>query len=56
MQGWRSFKGHIPEAERDDIVAAYHKRLTSPDIAIRDAAVRMYQCCLIPLLFSALNS
>ena len=54
MQGWRNFKGHIPEAERDDIVAAYHKRLTAPDIAVRDAAVRMYQCCLTLTVFSAL--
>jgi len=55
VQGWRNFKGHIPEAESDDVVAAYHKRLTSPDIAVRDAAVRMYQCCLTPTVFSALQ-
>ncbi|DBB16553.1 TPA: hypothetical protein ACH3X3_014815 [Trebouxia sp. C0006] len=40
--GWRNFKGHIPEAESDDVVAAYHKRLTSPDIAVRDAAAKAW--------------
>ncbi|KAL0026450.1 hypothetical protein WJX79_010832 [Trebouxia sp. C0005] len=40
--GWHNFKGHIPKAERDDIVAAYHKRLTSPDIAVRDAAAKAW--------------
>ena len=41
MQGWRQFEGHIPADERADLVAAYHKRLTSEDTAVRDAAVSM---------------
>lgn len=41
LQGWRNFEGHIPPAERGDIVAAYHQRLTSPDTAVRDAAVSL---------------
>ena len=45
MQGWQRFEGHVPPAERSDVVAAYHKRLTSPDTAVRDAAV-----CALPLL------
>ena len=39
MQGWKIFEGHVAEEERGDLVAAYHKRLTSPDTAVRDAAV-----------------
>lgn len=41
MQGWRQFEGHIPAGERSDLVAAYHKRLTSADTAVRDAAVSL---------------
>lgn len=39
VQGWRQFEGHIPADERSDLVAAYHKRLTSADTAVRGAAV-----------------
>ena len=35
---WDSFSGHIPEAERDDLVRAYYNRLTSDDEATRLAA------------------
>ena len=41
MQGWRQFQGHVPEDERADLVAAYHRRLTSADTAVRDAAVSL---------------
>ncbi|MDY7089920.1 MAG: hypothetical protein SYR96_33105 [Actinomycetota bacterium] len=34
------FSGHIPEAERGDLVRAYHDRLTSDDEATRLAAAR----------------
>ncbi|KAL3142897.1 hypothetical protein ABBQ38_003185 [Trebouxia sp. C0009 RCD-2024] len=37
-RGWKQFEGHIPAEERSDLVAAYHKRLTSADTAVRDAA------------------
>ncbi|MFN4114495.1 MAG: prolyl aminopeptidase [Sphingomonadaceae bacterium] len=37
---WASFSGHIPEAERGDLVRAYHDRLTSQDEATRLAAAR----------------
>lgn len=41
-QGWRQFEGHIPADERSNLVAAYHKRLTSTDTAVRDAAVSLH--------------
>ncbi|BDI61199.1 prolyl aminopeptidase [Qipengyuania nanhaisediminis] len=37
---WDSFSGHIPEAERDNLVRAYHARLTSEDEATRLAAAK----------------
>jgi len=37
---WDSFHGHIPEAERGNLVDAYHRRLTSNDEAVRLAAAR----------------
>ncbi|WP_252257874.1 prolyl aminopeptidase [Erythrobacter aurantius] len=37
---WDSFIGLIPEDERDDLVKAYHDRLTSDDEATRLAAAR----------------
>jgi proline iminopeptidase len=37
---WDAFAGHIPEAERSDLVTAYYKRLTSDDEAIRLAAAK----------------
>jgi proline iminopeptidase len=35
---WERFMKPIPEAERGDLMAAYHKRLTSPDRAIQAEA------------------
>jgi proline iminopeptidase len=37
---WAQFSGHIPEAERGNLVQAYHGRLTSDDEATRLAAAR----------------
>jgi proline iminopeptidase len=37
---WDAFSGLIPAEERDDLVAAYHRRLTSDDEQIRLAAAR----------------
>jgi proline iminopeptidase len=37
---WRSFLAPIPASERDDLVAAYHRRLTGGDAAVmREAAL-----------------
>jgi proline iminopeptidase len=35
---WAPFRDLIPESERHDMVAAYHRRLTSEDIGIRQQA------------------
>lgn len=39
---WEPYKNHIPEKERDNFVAAYHKRLTSSDAATRLEAARIW--------------
>jgi proline iminopeptidase len=39
---WEEFIKPIPEAERDDFVSAYYRRLTSPDLAIRLEAARAW--------------
>lgn len=40
-EAWRRFSGHIPAAERSDLVKAYHDRLQGADRdAARDAAVQ----------------
>ena len=41
-EGWDAFQSHIPEAERHDLVEAYHRRLTSPDPATRLAAAKAW--------------
>lgn len=35
---WEQFASHVPLEERGDLLAAYHRRLTSPDIAVQQAA------------------
>jgi proline iminopeptidase len=35
-EAWARFVEPIPEAERDDLVAAYHRRLTGPDRELRE--------------------
>jgi len=39
---WEPYLAHIPEAERGDLLSAYHKRLTSPDPAVRLAAAKTW--------------
>ncbi|HVG81060.1 MAG TPA: prolyl aminopeptidase, partial [Methylomirabilota bacterium] len=39
---WRIFAGHIPEAERGDLLAAYHKRLMNSDPAVHMPAARIW--------------
>jgi len=39
---WEKYLAPIPAAERGDLIAAYHKRLTSPDEATRAAAARAW--------------
>ncbi len=39
---WEPYLAHIPEEERDDLLAAYHRRLTSPDPGVRLAAARVW--------------
>jgi proline iminopeptidase len=37
---WHEFESHIPEAERDNMIAAYHKRLTGKDELARMNAAK----------------
>ncbi|MBL0141535.1 MAG: prolyl aminopeptidase [Betaproteobacteria bacterium] len=39
---WREFAAFIPEAERGDLLGAYHRRLTDPDPAIHLPAARRW--------------
>jgi proline iminopeptidase len=39
---WEPYLAHIPEAERGDMVAAYHRRLTSEDPAVRLSAAKIW--------------
>jgi proline iminopeptidase len=39
---WEPYRTHIPEAERSDLLAAYHRRLTSDDPETRLAAARTW--------------
>ncbi len=39
---WEHYLEPIPVTERGDLVAAYHKRLTSPDARVRQAAARAW--------------
>jgi len=41
-EAWRAFSSHIPEAERGDLLRAYHKRLMSPDPAIHMPAAKAW--------------
>ena len=41
-EAWQNYLAPIPEAERGDMIAAYHKRLTGPDPDIRLAAARAW--------------
>ncbi|ULQ48179.1 prolyl aminopeptidase [Flagellatimonas centrodinii] len=39
---WQAYLQHIPVEERHDMVAAYYRRLTSADVAVRRAAARVW--------------
>ncbi|MDE3009616.1 MAG: prolyl aminopeptidase [Pseudomonadota bacterium] len=39
---WELFAGHIPAAERNDLLHAYHRRLTHPDPAVHLPAARVW--------------
>lgn len=39
---WEAFRDAIPEAERGDLLAAYHRRLTSDDPSVRLAAAKAW--------------
>ena len=39
---WQHFVAPIPESERDDLLAAYHRRLTAPERATQLAAARAW--------------
>ena len=41
-EAWEHYLAPIPEAERDDLIAAYHKRLTSDDEATRLEAAKAW--------------
>jgi proline iminopeptidase len=51
---WEDYLGHIPAAERGDLLHAYYKRLTSSDPAVQSAAAKVWSVwegrtsCLIP--------
>ena len=51
---WEDYLGHIPVAERGDLLHAYYKRLTSSDPAVQSAAAKVWSVwegrtsCLIP--------
>jgi proline iminopeptidase len=39
---WELYLAHIPDAERDDLLSAYHRRLTSDDPEVRLAAAKIW--------------
>jgi proline iminopeptidase len=39
---WRAFAGHIPEAQRDDLLKAYYRLLLDPDPAVHMPAARIW--------------
>jgi proline iminopeptidase len=41
-EAWRTFAHYIPEAERGDLLSAYHGRLTNPDPAVHMPAARCW--------------
>ena len=40
---WRAFTEFLPEAERDDLLGAYHRRLTDPDPAVHMPAASAWK-------------
>ncbi|WP_018867627.1 MULTISPECIES: prolyl aminopeptidase [unclassified Thioalkalivibrio] len=53
-EAWAEYEAQIPETERDDMVGAYYRRLTSPERPVREAAARAWSgwegrtSCLVP--------
>jgi len=41
-EAWGAFASHIPEAERADLLTAYHRRLTDPDPAVHMPSARAW--------------
>ena len=41
-EAWRRFSSYLPEAERGDILGAYHKRLMDPDPAVHRPAAETW--------------
>jgi proline iminopeptidase len=41
-EAWRTFAGYIPEAQRGDLLNAYHARLVDPDPAVHMPAARSW--------------
>ncbi|HVT50551.1 MAG TPA: prolyl aminopeptidase [Dongiaceae bacterium] len=41
-EAWRAFSSHIPEAERGDLLKAYHKRLMDPNPTIHMPAAKAW--------------
>jgi proline iminopeptidase len=41
-EAWRTFAGYIPEAERGDLLEAYHRRLVDPDPTVHMPAARSW--------------
>jgi proline iminopeptidase len=41
-EAWRAFAGHLPEAERGDLLGNYFKRLVHPDAAVHLPAARAW--------------
>jgi proline iminopeptidase len=41
-EAWRAFSGFIPEAERGDLLTAYHSRLMNPDPTVHMPAARAW--------------
>lgn len=41
-EAFEAFRAEIPEAERGDMIAAYHRRLTGDDDAVRTSAARAW--------------
>jgi proline iminopeptidase len=41
-EAWRAFAGFLPEAERGDLLASYHRRLINPDPRIHLPAARAW--------------
>ena len=55
-EAWQPYCHLIPEPERDDFIAAYHRRLTSDDTEVRLAAAKasiLFSDSILRLRFSA---